>query len=100
MIDDGPKRNLHKPSVEVMFESLAQTVGGRHLVAAMLTGMGADGASAMKALHDAGAITLAQDEATCVVYGMPKAAWELGAVDQLMPLRGIAEELVKSARKA
>ena len=100
LIDDGPKQNLHKPSVDVMFESLLQTVGGKNLVAGMLTGMGSDGAVAMKRLHDEGAITVAQDESTCVVFGMPKAAWELGAVDQLLPLDSIAEELVKSARKA
>jgi len=100
IVDDGPKQNLHKPSVEAMFDSLLQVAGARRLVATMLTGMGADGAIAMKRLHDGGAITMAQDEASSVVWGMPKAAYELGAVDQLMPLRGIAAEMIKKARVA
>ena len=67
-------------------------------MAVMLTGMGADGAVAMKRLHDAGALTMAQDEATSVVWGMPKSAHELGAVDELLPLTGIASEMIKKAR--
>jgi len=100
IIDDGPKQNLHKPSVEAMFDSLLQVAGGQRLVAVMLTGMGADGAVAMKRLHDAGALTLAQDESTSVVWGMPRAAYELGAVDELVPLPEIGAKLIKSARRA
>lgn len=98
IIDDGPKQNLHKPSVEAMFDSLLQVAGGKRLVAVMLTGMGADGAIAMKRLHDAGALTMAQNEATSVVWGMPKSAYELGAVDELVPLPAIAAEIIKKAR--
>ena len=98
IVDDGPKQNLHKPSVEAMFDSLLQVAGGKRLVAVMLTGMGADGAVAMKRLHDAGALTMAQDEASSVVWGMPKSAYELGAVDELIPLTGIASEMIKKAR--
>jgi len=100
IIDDGPKQNLHKPSVEAMFDSLLQVAGGQRLVAVMLTGMGADGAVAMKRLHDAGALTLAQDESTSVVWGMPRAAYELGAVDELVPLPEIGAKLIKNARRA
>jgi len=100
IIDDGPKQNLHKPSVEAMFDSLLQVAGGQRLVAVMLTGMGADGAVAMKRLHDAGALTLAQDESTSVVWGMPRAAYELGAVDELVPLPQMGAKLIKNARRA
>lgn len=99
IIDDGPKQNRHKPSVENMFNSLTQVCGGKQLVVVMLTGMGADGAIAMKRLHDEGAITLAQDQASSVVWGMPKAAYEIGAVDQLLPLDHIAKYIMKYARE-
>ncbi|CCU72904.1 protein-glutamate methylesterase/protein-glutamine glutaminase [Thalassolituus oleivorans] len=100
VMDDGPNVNLHKPSVEVMFDSLRELIGGRKLVVAMLTGMGADGAAAMKRLHDDAAITVAQDEASCVVWGMPKVAVELGAVDTILPLSKIADHLLNKAVKA
>ena len=100
VIDDGPKQNRHKPSVENMFNSLLQVCGGKGIVAVMLTGMGADGAVAMKRLHDDGALTMAQDEASCVVWGMPKAAYEIGAVDTLVPLQKIASNIMKYAREA
>ena len=74
--------------------------GGKGIVAVMLTGMGADGAVAMKRLHDDGALTMAQDEASCVVWGMPKAAYEIGAVDTLVPLQKIASNIMKYAREA
>lgn len=79
----------HCPSVEVLMQSAAKHVGA-NAVAAMLTGMGGDGALGMKAMRDAGARTLAQDEASCVVFGMPKVAWEKGGVERLIPLRDIA----------
>jgi len=86
---DGPPVNRHKPSVDVLFRSLADATNGDAL-AIMLTGMGDDGARGMKQLHDLGVRTLAQDEASCVVFGMPKEAIRLGAVDQVMPLDAMA----------
>jgi len=80
----------HRPSVTALFQSIAQSFGPA-AVAAILTGMGADGAAGMKALSEAGAITLAQDEASCVVFGMPKEAIALGAVRQVVPLDRIAQ---------
>jgi len=86
---DGPPVNRHKPSVDVLFKSVAECAGG-DVLAIMLTGMGDDGARGMKQLHDGGARTLAQDEASCVVFGMPKEAIKLGAVDQVLPLDRVA----------
>ncbi|MAY14435.1 MULTISPECIES: protein-glutamate methylesterase/protein-glutamine glutaminase [Oceanospirillaceae] len=97
VLDDGEKVNRHRPSVEVMFDDLAEKLDSKHLVAVMLTGMGADGARAMQRLHDAGAYTLAQDEASSVVWGMPKAAVDLGAVDKIAPLGRIAELMLEAA---
>ena len=90
---DGPPVNRHKPSVDVLFRSAAECARGDAL-AIMLTGMGDDGARGMKALHDAGARTLAQDEESCVVYGMPKEAVALGAVDESLPLQRIARSIL------
>jgi len=86
-----------RPSVDVLFRSVAESRGAR-VVAAVLTGMGSDGALGMKALKAIGARTLAQDEATSVVYGMPRAAAELGVVDRVVPLPQIASALVEAAR--
>ena len=90
--DDEPV-NRHKPSVDVMFSSLVD-LKGYGICAAVLTGMGKDGAQGMLALQQAGAFTVAQDEASCVVYGMPKAAFELGGVDQVVALDKVAHTLV------
>ncbi len=90
---DGPKVNGHKPSVEVLMRSAA-TALGPHAVGAMLTGMGGDGAKGLLAMRQAGARTLAQDEATCVVFGMPRVAWECGAAEQLVPLQKIADTVL------
>ena len=89
VVVDGPPVNRHKPSVDVLFKSLAECTSGDAL-AIMLTGMGDDGARGMKLLHDLGVRTIAQDEASCVVFGMPKEAIKLGAVDQVMPLDHVA----------
>lgn len=89
VVADGPPVNRHKPSVDVLFRSVADCAGG-DVLAIMLTGMGDDGARGMKQLHDGGARTLAQDEASCVVFGMPKEAIRLGAVDQVLPLDRMA----------
>lgn len=92
------KVNRHRPAVDVMFDSILETYGSK-VVAVMLTGMGADGANGMLRLKQAGAITYAQDEATSVVWGMPQAAFNIGAVDELLPLQKIAEKMLKSAQK-
>lgn len=79
----------HRPSVDVLFESMAAAFG-RRAVGVILTGMGKDGARGLLAMRDAGARTIGQSEASCVVYGMPKAAFELGAVERQLPLSKIA----------
>mgnify|MGYP002781071298 CR=1 FL=1 len=88
-LNDGPPVQRHKPSVDVLFRSVAQNVG-RNAVGIMLTGMGRDGAEGMKEMREAGAPCLAQDEATSVVWGMPGAAWAIGAAEVLLPLPAIA----------
>jgi two-component system chemotaxis response regulator CheB len=93
---DGPVVNRHRPSVDVLFRSVAQQAG-RNCMGVIMTGMGDDGARGMKELHDLGARTIAQDEATCVVYGMPKEAVKLGAVDHIVPLNEIAREILRFA---
>ena len=89
---DGPAVNRHKPSVDVLFRSVAKHAGGQSL-GVILTGMGDDGAAGLAAMHDAGARTLAQDEASCVVFGMPREAIKCGAVDSVLSLGAIAREL-------
>lgn len=87
---DGPPVNRHRPSVDVLFRSVAR-VAGPHAVGVIMTGMGDDGARGLLEMHRAGAYTVAQDEATCVVHGMPREAVLLGAVDRESPLGSIAE---------
>ncbi|AOX99951.1 chemotaxis protein CheB [Jeongeupia sp. USM3] len=84
--------NRHRPSVEVLFQSVAELVGARAL-GVMLTGMGKDGATGMRAMRDAGAYNFAQDEASATVFGMPKEAIALGGVDEILPLARIPERL-------
>jgi two-component system, chemotaxis family, protein-glutamate methylesterase/glutaminase len=91
---DGPPVNRHKPSVDVLFRSLAEHTSGDAL-AIMLTGMGDDGARGMKQLHGLGVRTLAQDEASCVVFGMPMEAIKLGAVDEVLPLESMAAAVTR-----
>lgn len=91
---DGPPVNRHTPSVDVLFKSAAECAG-KDLLAIILTGMGDDGARGMKLLHDGGARTIAQDEATCVVFGMPKEAIKLGAVDDVLPLDRMASSILQ-----
>lgn len=86
---DAPPVNRHRPSVDVLFRSVAKCAG-RNSLGIIMTGMGDDGALGMRDMHDAGAETIAQDEKTCVVYGMPKEAVKLGAVDKVVPLESIA----------
>lgn len=96
-LNDGPPVNRHRPSVDVLFRSVAQNVGGNS-VGVMLTGMGRDGAEGMKEMRDAGAINFVQDERTSVVWGMPGAAWELGAAEAMVPLLAIAAKIVDALR--
>lgn len=92
-LDDGPPVNRHRPSVEVLFRSAAQ-LAGPNALGVMLTGMGKDGAAAMLEMKQAGAFNLAQDEASCVVFGMPKEAIAAGAVDEVLPVTKIADRLL------
>ncbi|MBS1191587.1 MAG: CheB methylesterase:Response regulator receiver [Rhodocyclaceae bacterium] len=96
-VADGPLVNRHKPSVDVLFRSVAR-VAGSHALGVIMTGMGDDGALGLKEMHDAGARTLAEDEASCVVFGMPKEAIKLGGVDRAVPLQQIAREIVAFGR--
>jgi two-component system chemotaxis response regulator CheB len=83
--------------VDVLFKSVAR-YAGNNAVGAILTGMGSDGARGMQMMHEAGAATVAQDEGSCVVFGMPKATIELGCVDNITPLTGIAGKLLTLAQ--
>jgi len=96
-VRDGEPVNRHKPSVEVLFESAARVVGPNAL-GVMLTGMGGDGAKAMRLMRDAGSFNIAQDEASCVVFGMPRAAIAAGAAHEVLPLPQIATRLVERLR--
>ena len=97
VVDDGPAVNRHKPSVEVLFKSGAALVG-RNAYAIMLTGMGNDGAAAMREMKDAGSYNYVQDEASCIVFGMPREAIAHGAADEVLPLTQIAPALVAKLR--
>ena len=96
-VRDGEPVNRHKPSVEVLFESAARVVGP-NAFGIMLTGMGGDGARALRAMRDAGAYNLAQDEASCVVFGMPREAIAHGAVHEVLTLTQIAPHLLERLR--
>ncbi|BBF83888.1 chemotaxis response regulator protein-glutamate methylesterase CheB [Aquitalea magnusonii] len=91
---DGPLVSRHKPSVDVLFRSAAK-FAGRNALGIIMTGMGDDGAKGLKEMHDAGARTIAQDEDSCVVFGMPKEAIKLGAADEVMPLDSIAKAICR-----
>jgi two-component system chemotaxis response regulator CheB len=96
-VRDGEPVNRHKPSVEVLFESAARVVG-QNAFGIMLTGMGADGARAMKTMRDAGSYNYAQNESTCVVFGMPREAIQHGAAHEVLPLQDIAPHLMEKLR--
>ena len=96
-VRDGPLVNRHRPSVDVLFRSVAQSAGGNAL-GIIMTGMGDDGARGLKLMRDAGARTLAQDEASCIVYGMPKEAVKLGAVEESGPLDWLAQQIIAHRR--
>ena len=93
-VQDGPLVSRHRPSVDVLFRSVAGAAG-RNAVGIILTGMGADGAQGLLEMRETGAATLAQDEASCVVFGMPREAIEMGAVQTVLPLHAIAEAALR-----
>ena len=92
-VKDGPLVCRHRPSVEVLFNSVAK-VAGKNAIGVIMTGMGADGAEGMLNMKKEGAATIAQDEKTCVVFGMPKEAIKLGGVDKIAPLYDIPETIL------
>lgn len=94
-LSQADKVNGHRPSVDVMFKSVAQACGA-NAVGVILTGLGADGAQGLLSMRQAGALTIGQDEASCIVYGMPKAAYDLGAVTRQYPLEKIATHIISS----
>ena len=99
-VKDGPLVSRHRPSVDVLFKSVARYAGA-NAIGAILTGMGADGAMGLKEMKDMGAETVAQDEASCVVFGMPKEAIRMGGANHVVPLDRIAAVLLDlAARKA
>lgn len=93
VLSKEPPVNRHRPSVEVLFRSAARVLG-ENAIGVMLTGMGKDGAAAMLEMHKAGAYNFAQDEASCVVFGMSREAIALGAVDEVVPLAKMAERIL------
>lgn len=94
-LSDGPSVNYVKPAVDVLFRSVAHYVG-KNAVGVILTGMGEDGARGLKEMRDFGALTLAQDEASCVVFGMPRKAIEIGAALRILPLQQVARTIVEA----
>lgn len=92
-VKDGPHVNRHRPSVDVLFKSVA-AYAGSNAVGVIMTGMGNDGAAGLKEMHDAGALTIAQDEVSCVVFGMPREAIKLGGADRIVPLEDIAAAII------
>ncbi len=99
VVDDSEPVNRHKPSVEVLFKSCARVLGP-NAIGVMLTGMGADGATAMKEMRDAGSYNIVQDEASCIVFGMPKMAIQCGAAHEVLPLNRIAHALIERINSA
>ncbi len=98
-LTDGPPVHHQKPAVDILFESVA-TAAGANATGVILTGMGADGAAGLLAMRRAGARTIGQDEATCVVYGMPAEAVRVGAVEEQVPLERVAEIAMSRVRRA
>jgi two-component system chemotaxis response regulator CheB len=95
-VKDGPLVNRHRPSVDVLFRSAAQYAGGNS-IGVIMTGMGDDGARGMEEMKTAGAYTIAQDEETCVVFGMPQEAIKRGSVDKILPIQDISREIINRA---
>jgi two-component system chemotaxis response regulator CheB len=97
-LNDGPPVNRHKPSVDVLFRSVAQTAG-KNAVGVILTGMGADGARGLGEMQDAGSVTIAQDEKTSVVWGMPGEAVKRGAAQKVLALDQIPSRLANIVKE-
>jgi two-component system, chemotaxis family, protein-glutamate methylesterase/glutaminase len=95
-LDDGPMVHFQKPSCDVMFQSVAEQCG-KNAIGMILTGMGADGAAGLLAMRQKGAHTFGQDEKSCVVYGMPKVAAEMGAIESVLSLNDMAKSLIQIA---
>jgi two-component system, chemotaxis family, protein-glutamate methylesterase/glutaminase len=93
-VKDGPLVSRHRPSVDVLFRSAAR-YAGKNAVGVIMTGMGDDGAHGMLEMKEAGAINIAQDEASCIVFGMPNEAIKLGGVDHIRPLDAISREVLR-----
>ncbi|MCG6552290.1 MAG: chemotaxis response regulator protein-glutamate methylesterase [Candidatus Magnetominusculus sp. LBB02] len=93
-VKDGPLVSRHRPSVDVLFRSAAR-YAGKNVIGVIMTGMGDDGANGMREMKDAGAYNIAQDEASCVVFGMPNEAIKKGGVDKIMPLDKITREVLR-----
>ncbi len=96
-VRDGPLVSRHRPSVDVLFRSTAR-YAGKNAVGVIMTGMGDDGAKGMLEMKEAGAWNIAQDETSCIVFGMPHEAIKLGGVDQILPLDHLASEVVRRCR--
>jgi two-component system chemotaxis response regulator CheB len=97
-VKDGPPVNRHKPSVDVLFRSVARYAGS-NAIGVIMTGMGDDGARGMKEMKDAGAFNIAQDEASCIVFGMPKEAIAKGGVDEVVPLKEIHRTVLNKLKE-
>ena len=97
-VREGPLVNRHKPSVDVLFQSAA-TAAGSNAIGVILTGMGDDGAKGMLKLKQAGGVCAAQDEKTSIVFGMPRAAFEIGAAEMLLPIEKVSEFLIQQSQK-
>lgn len=97
-VKDGPLVSRHRPSVNALFRSVSQCAG-RNAVGVILTGMGSDGAEGMKEMKDRGAYTIAQDEASCVIFGMPKEAIALRCVDSVLPIDNIPSKIIEIAQR-
>ncbi len=97
-VKDGPLVSRHRPSVDVLFRSAAR-YAGQNAVGVIMTGMGDDGAKGLLEMKEAGAVTIAQDEESCVVFGMPKKAIELGAVDKVVPLNGLSDAILREGNR-
>ena len=94
-LDDGPRVSGHKPSVDVMFQSVAEAVGANAL-AVILTGMGKDGALGIRSIAEQGGYTIAQDEETSLIFGMPQEAIKTGAVKKVLPLDKVSQHLIET----
>jgi two-component system chemotaxis response regulator CheB len=94
-LHDGAPVSGHRPSVDVLFASVAEAAGSNS-VGVIMTGMGNDGAAGLLQMRNAGARTLGQDEKSCLIYGMPRVAWQMGAVETEVPLSRLAEQVLEA----